>query len=191
MNKNPISRTSIAALASLALLSCLTMAPVGAAHDDDAALLKALLASKLSLVDGIEQVSKNGEAAISAKFEMDDGGKLSLSVYTAQKGLAVDAENNVLKEYGGSPETAPWAPGAEVFKDIPHVARASSQLALMSLSRRSLAQLVTTAQKGAKGTVLSATPGLVRGRAVLAVSVVHAGHVTTSHVDLVSGRAVK
>ena len=74
---------------------------------------------------------------------MDDGGKLSLSVYTAQKGFADDAENNVLKEYGGSPETTPWAPGAEVFKDIPHVARASSQLALMSLSRHSLAQLVT------------------------------------------------
>lgn len=191
MNKNPISRISIAALASLALLSCLTISHAGAAHDDDAALLKALPASKLSLVDGIEQVSKNGEAAISAKFEMDDGGKLSLSVYTAQKGLAVDAESNVLKEYGGSPETTPWAPGAEVFKDIPHVARASSQLALMSLSHHSLAQLVTMVQKSTKGTVLSATPGLVRGRAVLAVSVVNAGHVTTSHVDLVSGRPVK
>ena len=191
MNTSRISRMSIAAFGALALLTCAVMLPARAAHDDDAALLKALPASKLSLVGGIEQVSKNGEAAISAKFEMDDGGKLSLSVYTAQKGLAVDAENNVLKEYGGSPETTPWAPGAEVFKDIPHVARASSQLALMSLSRHSLAQLVTMVQKSSKGTVLSATPGLVRGRAVLAVSVVHAGHVTTSHVDLVSSRPVK
>src|SRR6059058_22638 len=84
-----------AAFSSLAALS-----------DDSAALVKALAKTKHTLADGIKQVSKAPETAISAKFELDDNGKLSLSVYTAEKGLGVDAEHNVLKEYGGSPESA-------------------------------------------------------------------------------------
>ncbi len=94
---------------------------------EEKALLDALPKSKHTLVDGIQQAAaKSPEAAISAKFELDDG-KLSLSVYTVAKGLAVDAEHNVLKELAGSPEAAKWAPKAETFADVPHVSRASQQ----------------------------------------------------------------
>src|SRR5471030_1935976 len=71
------------------------------------AVAQALSKSKISLLDGIRQSSHGSAAAISAKFELEDG-KLSLSVYTAEKGLAVPAEQNVLQELSGSPEQDKW-----------------------------------------------------------------------------------
>src|SRR5881296_1175876 len=65
-------------------------------------LLKVLSNSKHSLADGIRQATKSTEVPISAKFELDDNGKLSLSVYTAEKGLTTDAEHNILKELSGN-----------------------------------------------------------------------------------------
>src|SRR5207245_5684827 len=64
------------------------------------AVAQALGKSKLSLLAGIRQASQGSAKAISAKFELEDG-KLSLSVYTAEKGLAVPAEKNVLQELSG------------------------------------------------------------------------------------------
>lgn len=104
--------------------------PAGSAHaydGDPAKLAGALKQSKLTLADGIRQAGRNGAAVISAKFEFDDAGKLSLSVYAAQKGTATAPEGNVLEELSGSPEQAAWAPQVEVFKDVEHVARSSEQ----------------------------------------------------------------
>src|SRR5260370_30356767 len=64
--------------------------------EDYTALLKVLSNSKRSLAEGIRQAAKSTEVPISAKFELDDNGKLSLSVYTAENGLTTDAEHNVL-----------------------------------------------------------------------------------------------
>jgi len=55
------------------------------------AVAQALGKNKVSLLAGIRQASQGSARAISAKFELEDG-KLSLSVYTAEKGLAVPAE---------------------------------------------------------------------------------------------------
>src|SRR5207245_6625453 len=77
------------------------------------ALLKVLSNSKHSLADGIRQVVKSTEVPISAKFELDDNGKLSLSVYTAENGLTTDAEHNVLTELSASPDAAAWNQGDE------------------------------------------------------------------------------
>src|SRR5437762_5885318 len=90
------------------------------------AVAQALGKSKLSLLAGIRQASQGSAKAISAKFELEDG-KLSLSVYTAEKGLAVPAEKNVLQELSGSPEQDKWTPKVEVFKDVPHVARSAER----------------------------------------------------------------
>jgi hypothetical protein len=125
-------------------------------------LLQALPTSKLSLTDGIRQAAKSQGAPISAKFEFDDHGKLSLSVYTAEKGVAVTPENNVLKELSGSPEQAAWAPEVEVFKDAEHVTRASQQLTLMSRSPYSLLDIVNKAQARAPGNAFSVTPGMLK-----------------------------
>src|SRR5882724_1038992 len=112
---------------------------------EDPKLLAALPKSKVTLVQGIEQAAAK-EAVISAKFELE-GGKLSLSVYTVEKGLGADAEHNVLKELSGSPEGSKWSPETEVFKDVPHVSRASQQLTLMSLTKVSLLDVIKRAEK--------------------------------------------
>src|SRR5437016_12440975 len=60
--------------------------PVVNADDskDTKALLEALGKTKHTLIDGVRQAAKGSAAAISAKFELEDG-KLSLSVYTAER----------------------------------------------------------------------------------------------------------
>ena len=160
------------------------------ADEETTALLQALSNSKVSLGDGVRQVSTGGEAAISAKFELDDNKKLSLSVYTAEKGLAEDPEHNVLKEFSGSPEQTAWSPEAEVFKDIPHVSRASEHLSLMALAKHSLADFITLAQKQRKGIVFSAIPEVHNHRPVLVVLVASKDKVNEVRYDLQTGRTL-
>src|SRR5262244_3969820 len=115
------------ALAFAALGFALSESCVAKEYNDEETkgLLAVLSNAKLSLLDGVRQAAKGGEAPSSAKFELDDNKKLSLSVYTAEKGVGEDPEHNVLKELSGSPEQTTWTPESEVFKDLPHVSRAS------------------------------------------------------------------
>ena len=185
--------TRLAAATLLTVAMALTMpAAFTKPYDDQetAALVQALSDSKISMVEGLRQISKGGEAPISAKFEFDDNHKLSLSVYTAEKGLATDSEHNALKEYSGSPETKPWTPAAEVFKDIPHVARASGHLTLVALAKHSLADFITMAQKQHKGIVLSAIPEVQSHRAVLVVLFAYERKVQEYRYDLAMGQAL-
>jgi len=188
--------TQLARFAVVALLASpiVVTAPAATAkvYDDHetAALVRALSGSKISLLEGLRQVGKDDEAAISAKFEFDDNHKLSLSVYTAEKGLAVDAEHNVLKEFSGSPEATAWAPEAEVFKDIPHVARASEHLTLMSVSHFTLADIVAIAQKRHKGTVFSVTPAVIEKHPVAVVLIADKSKVVELDIDMVTGQRV-
>ncbi len=157
------------------------------ADDDTAKLLKALPKSKLSLAKGIQQATrKSPEAAISAKFELD-GGKLSLSVYTVEQGLGADAEHNALKELSGSPEGDKWSPEVEVFKDVPHVARASQQLTLISLTKLSLLDIIKKAEKDHPGTVFSIAPVLHDHKGAFVVLVTADGKVAEFHYDLMTG----
>ena len=142
------------------------------------AVAQALGKNKVSLLEGIRQASLGSAAAISAKFELEDG-KLSLSIYTAEKGLAVPAEDNVLQELSGSPEEDKWTPKTEVFKDVPHAARAAEQLALMSLGRKSLAAIIAEVQKTHPGTVFSITPAIKNHKPVAVVLLAQNGKVTT------------
>lgn len=161
---------------------------VGAdAVKDQAALVKALGQSKLSLADSLRQATKSAEIPISAKFEFDDKGKLSLSVYTVEKGLAVDAEGNVLKELSGSPELAKWTPDVEVFKDIPHVSRASQRLALMAISPFSLADMVVKTQQQHPGTVYSIKPAVRNHQPVFIALVADKGRTAEVVLGLLDG----
>jgi hypothetical protein len=143
---------------------------------DTQALIEALGKSKVSLLNGVRQAAKDGAVPISAKFELEDG-KLSLSVYTAEKGLSVAPETNVLQELSGSPEQDKWEPKVEVFKDVPHVARSSEQLTLMALGKSSLANTIARAQKTQSGTVFSVTPVIRNHKAVAEVLVADKGKV--------------
>ena len=180
-----------AALVSTVLAVALPQSSFAKADDEEtAALLKVLNNSKVSMAEGVQQLTKGGEAAISAKYELDDNKKLSLSVYTAEKGLEADPEHNVLKEFAGSPEKTPWTSEAEIFKDIPHVSRASGQLALMALAKHSLADFITMAQKQHKGMVYSAIPEVQNHRPVLVVLIADKDKANEVRYDLETGRVV-
>src|SRR5215210_1445298 len=139
-------------------------------------LVDSLSKSKLTLLDGFRQAAKSHGAVISGKFEMEDG-KLSLSVYTAEKGLNVPAEQNVLEELSGSPEDK-WEPKVEVFKDVEHISRSAEQLAIVALGRTSLVDLVARVQKAQGGTVFSVKPMIKNHKPVAEVLVANKGKVT-------------
>ena len=178
------------ALSALALSLTILTSPMSFAGEeaDQAALLQALPKSKLSLADGLKQSTKGAEVPISAKFELDDKKQLSLSVYTAEKGLEVDSEHNVLKELAGSPEKTPWVPEVEAFKDLPHVARASEHLTLTALAKHSLYDVVSRAQKDHSGTVLSIIPAVQNKRPVFIVLVANKGKVTEYSYDAITAK---
>ncbi len=162
-----------------------------AQEHDSAALLKALPNSKHTLADGIRQATKGSEVPISAKFELDDNGKLSLSVYTAEKGLTTDAEHNVLKELSGSLESAEWSPEVEVFKDPEHLKRAAEQQALMALSRSSLLGIIANAQKQHRGRVFSVTPVIRDRKPQFVVLLADRNRVVELTYDLMTGAPLK
>lgn len=181
-----------AALVSAALAIAVPLSSLAKSYDDEetTALLQALNNSKVSMAEGVQQLTKGSEAAISAKYEFDDNKKLSLSVYTAEKGLGEDPEHNVLKEFSGSPEKAPWAAQAEVFKDIPHASRASGQLTLMALAKHSLIDFISMARKQHTGMVFSANPEIQNHRPVLVVLIADKDKVREVRYDLETGHVM-
>jgi hypothetical protein len=172
------SALSVSAILVATMFGLIAAMPVVNAEDskDTQALLKVLGKSKHTLIDGVRQAAKGGAVPISAKFELEDG-KLSLSVYTAEKGLSVMPEKNVLQELSGSPEAEKWAPSVEVFKDVPHVARSSEQLTLMALGKASLADIIERVEKSQSGTVFSVTPVIRNHKPVAEVLVADKGKV--------------
>jgi len=155
-------------------------------------LLAVLAQSKLTLADGITQAAtKAPETAISAKFELDDHHQLSLSVYTAEKGLETDAEHNTLKELAGSPAGAKWSPAVEVFEDAAHLKRAAAQLTLMALSPHTLLEIIAKAGKEQQGTVFSITPVVEHRQPHFVVLVAAQGKVVALRYHLMTGESMK
>jgi hypothetical protein len=126
---------------------------------DDKALLSLLPSTKLELAEGIARAEQHGARAVSAKFEVADG-HLSLSVYTAQKGLELDAEHNVLAELSGDPTGADWQPQEEIFTDTKHLTRASYHLTLVQRARLSLGEVIAKAMSKQSGRVYSVEPAI-------------------------------
>ena len=172
------SALSVSAILVVTIFGLVAAMPFANAEDskETKALLEALGKSKRTLIDGVRQAAKGGAVAISAKFELEDG-KLSLSVYTAEKGLSVEPEKNVLQELSGSPEQDKWEPKVEVFKDVPHVARSSEQLTLMALGKSSLTDIIARVEKTQQGKVFSVTPTIRNHKPVAEVLVAEKGKV--------------
>ena len=185
-------KAGMCVIAVLVTMSAGSMYPAAADEKEDyGKLIRALPMTKQTLAAGIKQAAtKAPEVAISAKFELEDG-KLSLSVYTAEKGLGADAEHNVLKELAGSPAADAWKPEVEVFKDVPHVSRASQQLTLMSRSNFSLLDILEKAEKDQPGTVFSITPVLRDRQAQFIVLVAADGKAVELKYDLTTGERVR
>jgi hypothetical protein len=181
----PIVRALVFAWAASFAIPAMAAEPYQAA--DFAALLQELPKAKISLADGVRQLSKGPETAISGKFELK-GGKLMLSVYTVEKGLNVDAERNVLKEYLGSPEAAAWSPTVKVFEDVPHVARSAMQLTLVAMSGASFMDFIQKGGNDQKGTVFSVKPKSEDRKQYVEVLVADGGKVTVLRYDVLTGK---
>jgi uncharacterized membrane protein YkoI len=185
-------KTPVTLLRILALSASITLsggAALSAAEGDDQALVTRLKQSKHSLAEGITQAEKENGAAISAKFEIEDG-KLLLSVYTAKSGLSADAEHNALIELNGEATNAAWQPAVEVFEDKKHLTRSAMQLTLVQMSKLSLAEAVKKAEATQPGTVYSAIPSMKNGNPVFDVKVATAdGKSVAVTVDGRSGKA--
>lgn len=160
-------------------------------NENYGALLKVLQLSKVSFCDGIRQAAKGIGTPISAKFELDDKGKLSLSIYIAEKGLVVDPQNNVFKELSGSPELVTWNPESELIKDKGDLAYAKEQLAVLSKAKVSLLDMVTQTEKDYQGTVFAAFPEVKDNKSVCEVKIVKDGQVSEHYYDVITGNEVK
>lgn len=192
-SREPAPRTAKAVAAQPAPLaanatSSETKAPAqheAEAGHDDTALLALLPSAKFDLARGIAQAESHGARAISAKFELDDG-KLSLSVYTAKKGIEPDAEHNVLAELSGDPTQFEWQPKEEIFADMKHLTRASYHLTLVQRSKMNLSAVIAKALAQQAGQVYSIEPGIHERSPIFHVLIATAegGHVK---VDVESG----
>jgi hypothetical protein len=121
-----------------------------------------VLGAGTSMADALALTEAQYGPTIEAKYELDDSGALSLSVYPASKGGALDAERNLFEEASAAP-AAPWSPGLEVFHDQEHLTRSARDLTLVQLGRVPLAEVV--AEAGEHGTVYWAIPTIQEGRA--------------------------
>jgi len=119
--------------------------------------------SKISFVSAVSQVSKDHGPVIEGKFELDDSGKLSLSIYPLGKPMDVDAERNVFQELAGDPTVSPFKGDLSVFHDQEHLTRSSRDLTLMQLSTSSIADAAKKAPK--TGYVFWTIPTIRDGRA--------------------------
>jgi hypothetical protein len=118
--------------------------------------------SKMTMAEGLAQAKG---PAIESKFELDDSGKLSLSVYPVGKGITVDPENNEFQELFGDPTVVPWKTQLDIFKagDFEHLTRSARDLTLVQISKVSLLDAVNTAAKD--GIVYWAIPTIEKKRA--------------------------
>jgi hypothetical protein len=149
--------------------SAQTIAPAGpgaAATDqrtpelgDDLSVLER---ARVTMTAGIRQATRTGPV-IEAKYELDDHGALSLSLYPAGHPLAFDAERNVFEELAGDPTARPFTTSLEVFADQEHLTRSSRDLTLVQLSRVTLPEVVADASSD--GSVYWAIPTIRHGRA--------------------------
>ncbi len=160
-------------------------------NENYGALLKVIQQSKVSLCEGLRQAAKGAEIPISAKFEVDDKGNLSLSIYAAEKGLAVAPQNNLFKELSGSPESATWNPGSEVIKDEGDLAHAKEQLTILSKAKGSLLDIATQAEKDYNGTIFSIIPEVKGNKSVCEVKIANNGQVNERYYNVVTGKEAK
>jgi hypothetical protein len=135
----------------------------------DAKAVPLLGTAKVTLVQGIRQVQAKYGAVIEAKFELDDSGALSLSVYPVTKGLRTNSEFNVFEEAAGPATASPWKPSIEVFKDREHLTRSSFDLTVMQLSSINLATAVQRALARQPGIAYWAIPTLQGKKPVIGV----------------------
>ena len=158
--------------------------PAWSEEADQAALIKAIAGARITLLQGISQVTKGTEVPTEAKYELEDG-KLMLSVYTSAKSFDTAAEDNSFNEYGGEATAATWAPKKEVFTDLKHIARSAQYHTLLSMTKLTIPTIIQKAS--ADGTVLSVKEKVRNGKPVFEVMTAKGNTVKATFYDLVAG----
>jgi hypothetical protein len=123
--------------------------------------------SKIAMAAALAQVERDHGAAIEAKFELGDDGKLSLSVYPAADAKKA-AQDNAFTELAADPTVATWTPGSEKFEvpDEEHLTRAARDLTLVQTAKLTLRDAVAKADaKFPGGFVYWAIPTIRDNRA--------------------------
>jgi hypothetical protein len=142
----------------------------GSARVPDAKAVPMLPKAKVSLLQAIRASARYGPV-IEAKFELDDAGRLSLSTYTASKGLSTKGNLNVFKEVSGVATSAPWRPSAETITDNGDLAHSRSDLAIMQKAKIGLATALQLALSKQHGVPYWAVPTTHGGKPVIGVYV--------------------
>ena len=164
-----------------------------AANHDPKVIIPMLSASKLSLVQGIELAQQAHGPATSAKFEVNDEGKLVLSVYTIPEGFGVEPEKATLSEVLIDPTADQPRLKLEVFPDKEHIARAASHMTLFRLSKLSLVDVLERASRETKATPIDVRNPTVRDKRPVAEVVLFDANKQplTVVVDLLSGSVTR
>jgi hypothetical protein len=145
-----------------------------AEEHNDAELIKALAAAKVSLQQGLAAASAKGQP-ISAKFEVEDG-KFQLSVYTAKDGKFFEV---IVDHVSGS------VTKSEEITSGDDLTAAKAQSAAMAKAKTDLKTAVETAASQAAGArAVSVTPALKAGRAVAALGLVSGQQLKTIEQSL-------
>jgi hypothetical protein len=130
-------------------------------------------------------------AAISAKYEVGDGGRVSLSIYVAAQG-ARNGGRAFLKELAGDPLAPTWSPASETLRSGPDVAEATEQRHLMAMTKLTLLEIARTAKVDQPGTVFSIVPSVVGGRPeFIALVLGPNSQVATLAYDVKTGRRLR
>jgi hypothetical protein len=129
--------------------------------------LSVLATSKISMSEALARAESKYGGLIEAKFEPDDNGNLSLSIYPVGKGLDVDAERNTFFEASGDPTKLPFAPTLSEFTvpDVEHLTRSARDLTLVQTAGLSLRDAVTFVDLQSDGFVYWAVPTIQGTRA--------------------------
>jgi hypothetical protein len=164
-----------------------------AANHDPKVIIPLLSASKLSLVEGIELAQKTHGPATSAKFEVNDAGKLVLSVYTIPEGFGVEPEKATLSEVLIDPTADQPQLNLKVFPDKEHIARAASHMTLFRLSPLTLADVLRNASRETKATPIDVRNPTVRDKRPVAEVLMFDANKQplTVVVDLLSGSVTR
>src|SRR5262249_53808247 len=115
--------------------------------------LNVLRQAHVSMDDALEAAEEHYGAVIEAKDELDDNGKLPLSIYPVGKGRRVDAARNTVIELAGDPPTTYFRPARSEFKvpDAEHLTRSARDLTLVQAAGLGLRDAVWLAEDAIPG----------------------------------------
>jgi hypothetical protein len=155
----------------------------------DRKLIAALPTSRVRIESALAAVVRPA-APISAKFEMDEHGNISLSIYVASRGVNY-ARSQALIELSGSPQLS-WSPVVGKLTSKGDIGDATDQRKLMAKTSLSLASVARRARADQPGIVFSIIPRNVMGRDQFVVLVLGPNQqIATLAYDLKSGARLR